>query len=125
MLESSGSGAGKSTPMPHHAHRLRRELIQRTGPALLRCGLCGSFIRRLDWSRHGRQCERDCASLTIASCDRAIARLWSTEGRDEELMESLRRERYDAYTLIFGFGEHGNGRVHTGHPALPGDTPLD
>ena len=66
------------------------------------------------------------------ACDRALARLWSTEPVDAEHeqrmdleSDQLRAERFGAYNIIFGLNPDGSGRVSTGVPVTPGETPLD
>lgn len=96
---------------------LRRRLLTKGFTPEPLCPLCRAPQKPLNFSKHTRQCERDLASLTIEATDRKLAELHSTEGRNEDLVEQLRRERFDAHSLLFGFDvAMGNGPMHTDHP---------
>lgn len=100
------------------AARLRRQLAGKGFSAKPKCPICTREVEPRHLAPHSRQCERDCASLTIEAIDRRLAAIWSTEPRGPEhatLLEVeaewIRHERAEAWNIIFGLTPDGKGTV--------------
>lgn len=133
MFRTSGTGAGKAIPMSHRFSKLRRDLARKgiTTP-FPKCPLCGSQVRPLDYSKHTRQCEKDCASLSIEAVRRKLLAIRNTVPRSPEhaiLLDleiaCLEQEASQAFNLVAGLDRFGRGRVVTDATAEDQPTELD
>ena len=107
---------------------LRQRLLGKGFSQLPRCPEFRIAVALLQFAAHTRQCERDNASRTLEACDRALARLWSTEPTDanhqaamDDLDARLRYERAQAHNLLCGLDAFGRGRIVTTAPGWPHD----